>query len=172
MLLPRGSTASLKSRFTSYQRDQESGLDYAMNRYFSNANGRFISPDKGHPKLYAPITLNRFVYAMADPVNYRDPDGNIIAPGPYTPPPPPPIPPEMPIGGGSTGITTGTIGEEYQNPAPETIAAMASRTWCRALIETLSGNSICRALAMYSDSCPMIDLSLAIVIGSICVPLM
>ncbi|PYS43946.1 MAG: hypothetical protein DMG13_34660, partial [Acidobacteria bacterium] len=28
-------------KFTTYQRDAESGLDYAMNRYYANANRRF-----------------------------------------------------------------------------------------------------------------------------------
>src|SRR5436190_21172337 len=28
-------------KFTTYQRDAESGLDYAMNRYYANINGRF-----------------------------------------------------------------------------------------------------------------------------------
>ncbi len=34
-------------KFTTYQRDSESGLDYAMNRYLANTAGRFVSVDKG-----------------------------------------------------------------------------------------------------------------------------
>src|SRR6266704_1784902 len=74
-------------KFTTYQRDQESGLDYAVDRFYGNTNGRFMSADKGNSKLYLPITLNRYIYSLADPVNYTDPDGKIIAVGPYTPPP-------------------------------------------------------------------------------------
>jgi len=46
-------------KFTTYQRDQESGLDYAMNRYYANTGGRFVSPDKGQPVLTMPSSLNR-----------------------------------------------------------------------------------------------------------------
>jgi RHS repeat-associated protein len=77
-------------KFTTYQRDQESGLDYAMNRYNSNTYGRFTSVDKGDMALFAPVALNRYVYAAADPVNHTDPDGNIIST--ITPPPLPPFP--------------------------------------------------------------------------------
>src|SRR6185295_15361665 len=34
-------------KFTTYQRDSESGLDYAMNRFDSGALGRFTSVDSG-----------------------------------------------------------------------------------------------------------------------------
>src|SRR5205823_6311345 len=30
-------------KFTTYQRDGESGLDYAMHRYFANTAGRFVT---------------------------------------------------------------------------------------------------------------------------------
>src|SRR5207237_4027249 len=33
-------------KFTTYQRDAESGLDYEMNRYYASTTGRFSSPDK------------------------------------------------------------------------------------------------------------------------------
>src|SRR5947209_7201919 len=74
-------------KFTTYQRDSESGLDYAINRYSSNANGRFMSADKGKAKLYRPVTWNRYVYSVDDPINFTDPNGN-IAPGVEPPPPP------------------------------------------------------------------------------------
>ena len=61
--------------FTSYQRDGESGLDYAMNRYASNRTGRFQSVDKGPHLLSAPASLNRYVMTLGDPVNYTDTDG-------------------------------------------------------------------------------------------------
>src|SRR5206468_8021629 len=32
-------------KFTTYLRDSESGLDYAMNRYMANNYGRFLTPD-------------------------------------------------------------------------------------------------------------------------------
>jgi len=81
-------------KFTTYQRDAESGLDHAMNRYNSSTNGRFLSADRGGGKLWMPQTLNRFGYAMNDPINNADADGNIpkgqcpyAQDDPCTPPP-------------------------------------------------------------------------------------
>ncbi len=85
--LPEVSSANDK-KFTTYIRDNESNLDYAKNRFYGNSNGRFTSADKGEPRLFAPLTLNRYLYAAADPVNYTDPDGNeisVVLPLPRTP---------------------------------------------------------------------------------------
>jgi hypothetical protein len=46
-----------------------------MNRYHSNANGRFTFPDKGEMLLGRPASLNRYVYTWNDPVNMTDPNG-------------------------------------------------------------------------------------------------
>ena len=62
-------------KFTTYQRDQESGLDYAMNRYDSSAMGRFVSADQGRMHLSRPSTLNRYVYVSNDPINRVDATG-------------------------------------------------------------------------------------------------
>jgi RHS repeat-associated protein len=59
-------------KFTTYQRDQESRLDYAMNRYYANTAGRFASPDKGKLRLFLPASLNRYSYVGADPINRTD----------------------------------------------------------------------------------------------------
>jgi RHS repeat-associated protein len=61
--------------FTSYQRDAESGLDYAMARYYDSTVGRFCSADPlgGHPDN--PQTWNRYAYVGNDPVNLTDPSG-------------------------------------------------------------------------------------------------
>ena len=63
-------------KFTSYQRDGESGLDYAGARYYENTRGRLNSPDKGPMKLRILATLNRYSYVGMDPVNITDPSGN------------------------------------------------------------------------------------------------
>ncbi|MBI4473448.1 MAG: RHS repeat-associated core domain-containing protein, partial [Acidobacteria bacterium] len=65
-------------KFTTYQRDQESGLDYAMGRYYANTNGRFVSVDPGKVVLEVPSTLNRYAYTINDPINYNDPDGQFL----------------------------------------------------------------------------------------------
>jgi RHS repeat-associated protein len=69
-------------KFTSYQRDFESALDYAMNRYDANTSGRFMSADKGPASLHRPSSLNRYPYGMNDPINHIDPDGNVSRPAP------------------------------------------------------------------------------------------
>jgi RHS repeat-associated protein len=63
-----------KHRFTSYERDTESGLDYAVNRGFSPVLGRFQSSDPYKPGtgLIDPQSWNRFSYAANDPINRID----------------------------------------------------------------------------------------------------
>ena len=77
-----------EQKFTSYQRDSESGLDYAIHRFDATARGVFMSVDPGPVNLMLPQSLNRYIYAMADPVNYTDPSGLSRE----TPVPPPTLP--------------------------------------------------------------------------------
>ena len=72
--LPATGSAN-EQKFTSYQRDGESGLDYAIHRFDATTRGVFMSADRGPISLGLPQSLNRYIYAMADPVNYTDPDG-------------------------------------------------------------------------------------------------
>ncbi len=87
-----------RERFTSKERDSETGLDYFGARYFSSAQGRFTSPDefKGGavdpftgqqvsqpgPLPYADITnpqsLNKYAYVLNNPLRYTDPDGHCV----------------------------------------------------------------------------------------------
>lgn len=66
-----------KHRFTSYDRDAESGLDYAINRYYSVNPGRFASVDplSSSARLDAPQSHNRYSYAHNEPLNQVDPLG-------------------------------------------------------------------------------------------------
>lgn len=75
-------------RFTSKQRDAESGLDYFGARYFSSAEGRFTSPDWSatpEPIPYAdlkdPQTLNLYAYVRNNPLSHDDPDGHCCLEG-------------------------------------------------------------------------------------------
>ena len=72
--LPATGSAN-EQKFTSYQRDGESGLDYAIHRFDATTRGVFMSVDRGPITLALPQSLNRYIYAMADPVNYTDPSG-------------------------------------------------------------------------------------------------
>jgi RHS repeat-associated protein len=67
-----------KKRFTSYDRSEATGLDYAVNRFYSPQQGRFTQVDPiemGAASLSAPQTLNMYAYCGNDPVNFVDPNG-------------------------------------------------------------------------------------------------
>ncbi len=87
---------STKQKFTQKERDNESGLDYFLARYYSSAQGRFTSPDEfiggpdelfdfsgaasSNPTFYADLTdpqsLNKYQYCYNNPLLYIDPDGH------------------------------------------------------------------------------------------------
>lgn len=64
-----------KHRFTSYERDSESGTDYAVNRQHSFSIGRFMQPDPVQGSIANPQSLNRYSYTLNDPINLSDPLG-------------------------------------------------------------------------------------------------
>ena len=129
----------LTSFSTSKERDAETGLDYFLARYYSGAQGRFLSPDefKGgivdpftgqqvsqpgplpYADIWDPQTINKYGYVRNNSLRYVDPDGhnplesllNKIKGAPPQPPPPPP-PPSAPVFkySQSTGGLTATNG--------------------------------------------------------------
>jgi RHS repeat-associated protein len=70
-----GSGETEKHRFTSYERDPESNTDYAVNRQYQQANGRFMQPDLVEGSIADPQRLNRYTYTESDPINLFDPLG-------------------------------------------------------------------------------------------------
>lgn len=78
------------------ERDNETGLDYFLARYYSSTQGRFTSPDEftggpdelydfvdaaaENPTFYADLTnpqsLNKYQYTYNNPLNMVDPDGH------------------------------------------------------------------------------------------------
>lgn len=66
-----------KHHFTSYESDSESGTDYAANRQYSQATGRFnrVDPSGSSSKQNLPQSWNRYSYTSGDPVNKKDPSG-------------------------------------------------------------------------------------------------
>lgn len=72
-----GTADKVRQKFTGYERDLGAGLDYAKARYYSNAQGRFTSPDRywGSANGYAPQTWNRYTYCLNRPLFYVDPTG-------------------------------------------------------------------------------------------------
>ena len=69
------SGVSDKWKFTTYDRDSESGLDYAIFRFDAPGLGRFMSPDPILGNLTSPQSHNRYGYSLNDPVNRIDPLG-------------------------------------------------------------------------------------------------
>ena len=62
---------------TSYERDKESGLDYAQARYYNSNHGRFTSVDPltASASIRNPQTFNRYSYVLNSPYKFTDPLG-------------------------------------------------------------------------------------------------
>jgi RHS repeat-associated protein len=61
--------------FTSYQRDTETGLDYALARYYDSRTGTFCSADPLAGDPSDPQSWNRYPYGRNDPIDVTDPSG-------------------------------------------------------------------------------------------------
>jgi RHS repeat-associated protein len=68
-------TASSSWIYTSYERDAESGDDYALARSYASTQGRFTTPDPLEGVVGDPQSWNRYAYVENDPVNLSDPSG-------------------------------------------------------------------------------------------------
>jgi RHS repeat-associated protein len=74
-------TCSSDYKFTGYERDSETGLDYAFARYYNSRLGRFMSADLLAGDVSNPQTLNRYTYVLNNPTNLTDPLGLYCAKG-------------------------------------------------------------------------------------------
>ena len=70
-------TDSIRQKFTGYQRDNETNLNFAEARYYNNQNGRFtaVDPLLASGKSANPQSFNRYVYVGNNPLERVDPDG-------------------------------------------------------------------------------------------------
>jgi RHS repeat-associated protein len=68
-------TCSTNYKFTGYERDGETGLDYAFARYYNQRMGRFMSGDPLAGEGNDPQTLNRYSSVRNNSVNLVDPSG-------------------------------------------------------------------------------------------------
>ena len=77
--LPVRNSCAPNYKFTGFERDPETGLDYAFLRYYSSRLARFLAPDPVAGTPSQPQSLNRYTYALNNPCAYTDPLG--LAPG-------------------------------------------------------------------------------------------
>ena len=72
---------SVRQKFTGYEKDTETGLDFAEARYYNNTHGRFtaVDPLLASGKSANPQSFNRYAYTMNNPTNLVDPSGLIPA---------------------------------------------------------------------------------------------
>jgi RHS repeat-associated protein len=71
-------TCAQNYKFTGYERDSETGLDYAMNRYYNSRIGRFMSSDPmglASANFGNPQSMNRYAYVQNNPLSFSDPNG-------------------------------------------------------------------------------------------------
>jgi RHS repeat-associated protein len=67
----------VRQKFTSKERDIETGLDYFGARYYSSVQGRFTSvdPENAGAALWHPQSWNGYAYSLNNPLRFIDPDG-------------------------------------------------------------------------------------------------
>jgi RHS repeat-associated protein len=71
-------TDKTRQKFSGKERDNETGLDYFLTRYYSSAHGRFSSYDPifvTPKRIIDPQRLDLYVYARNNPLKFLDPDG-------------------------------------------------------------------------------------------------
>jgi RHS repeat-associated protein len=69
---------TVRKKFTGYERDGETELDFAQARYYAKNFGRFNSVDPimmEKKRLSDPQAINLYIYTRNNPLKYVDPDG-------------------------------------------------------------------------------------------------
>ena len=63
--------------YTGYEKDEESGLEFAQARYYNSSHGRFTSVDPlvASATIRNPQTFNRYSYGLNSPYKFTDPLG-------------------------------------------------------------------------------------------------
>jgi len=73
-------------KFATYTRDAATGNDYADQRYYGSALGRFMTPDQyrgiatSPSNPHDPQSWDRYTYVRGDPLNFIDPLGTDLVP--------------------------------------------------------------------------------------------
>jgi len=70
-------TSESRQDYTGYEKDSESGLEFAQARYYSSTQGRYTSVDPmtGSATIRNPQSFNRYSYVLNSPYKFTDPLG-------------------------------------------------------------------------------------------------
>jgi RHS repeat-associated protein len=70
-------TDNIRQKFTGYEKDKETDLDYAQARYYNSQHGRFtaVDPLLASGKSSNPQSFNRYAYTMNQPTTKTDSTG-------------------------------------------------------------------------------------------------
>ena len=71
-------TKEARHRYTGESYDATTGLYHLRARDYDPQTGRFISMDEQPGSQRIPLSLNKYIYGGADPVNHIDPSGNFF----------------------------------------------------------------------------------------------
>ena len=69
-------TTDVAYKYTGQERDASTGVYFYHARYYGPVLGRFLSPDTLVPNPWNPQSLNRYAYALNNPLRYTDPTGH------------------------------------------------------------------------------------------------
>lgn len=74
---PEYDPPEIRQNYTGYQKDTESGLEFAQARYYNPTHGRFTSADPltASASIRNPQTFNRYTYVLNSPYKFIDPLG-------------------------------------------------------------------------------------------------
>ncbi len=132
-LLAQTGTTENNYLFTGEQFDPNLGFYYLRARYMNPQVGRFVSMDTWAGENYDPISLNKYLYANADPVNHVDPTGNFS------------------IGSLMTGLRVGaTIGSYAQTAFAFHEVATGELSAFQLGLEIIAGNAGGRIIKLFS----------------------
>ncbi len=100
--------------YTGYEKDDESGLDFAQARYYNSKHGRFTSVDPlmASANVKNPQTFNRYSYVLNSPYKFTDPLGLISS--------------STGANGGNAWCSTCESRDENGNWTPDPVEASAS----------------------------------------------
>ncbi len=74
-LLKETGTVENPYRYAGYRYDKETGLYYLQSRYYNPETGRFLTRDVFEGVNDEPLTINKYIYTVNNPVLNVDPDG-------------------------------------------------------------------------------------------------